>query len=156
MSVLSSLTRIAKTDSKWYLLLGLLSLLKAVGVRHDSRRFRRELLDAGFFLGLGLLLRKVEGKRSSKSSSSSGSTSKTGSGASGLQSKVRSLRGDSADSGSDSSSGTVGGAKESLKDRFSTSDPEPDTTVGALIRRFGDGDSERSKGDGLRGRLSRS
>lgn len=65
MSRVSLLGRVVKTDSKWYLALGVLSLLKAVGVRHDRRRLRRELLDAGTFLALGLLRRQVE-KRTKK------------------------------------------------------------------------------------------
>lgn len=41
-----------------YLAIGLLSLIKAIAVRNDSERFRRELIDAGLFIGVGLLLRK--------------------------------------------------------------------------------------------------
>ncbi|RZV12000.1 hypothetical protein BDK88_0890 [Natrinema hispanicum] len=44
--------------SKVYLAIGALSLVKAVAVRNDRDRFRRELLDAGLFLGIGLALRQ--------------------------------------------------------------------------------------------------
>ncbi|WP_254532168.1 hypothetical protein [Natrinema gelatinilyticum] len=45
-------------SSKVYLAIGALSLAKAVAVRKDRERFRRELLDAGLFLGAGLALRR--------------------------------------------------------------------------------------------------
>lgn len=41
-----------------YLAIGGLSLVKAVMVRNDPERFRRELLDAGLFIGVGLVLRR--------------------------------------------------------------------------------------------------
>lgn len=50
------------TDSwRWYLALGGLSVLKALALRNNRRRFRRELLDAGLFVGIGLLLYRLEG-----------------------------------------------------------------------------------------------
>ncbi|WP_137291147.1 hypothetical protein [Natronorubrum halophilum] len=45
-------------SSKLYLAIGGLSLVKAIAVRNDRNRFRRELLDAGMFIGVGLALRK--------------------------------------------------------------------------------------------------
>ncbi len=45
-------------SSKVYLAIGALSLAKAIAVRKDRERFRRELLDAGLFLGAGLALRR--------------------------------------------------------------------------------------------------
>ncbi|MFC4540759.1 hypothetical protein ACFO5R_02305 [Halosolutus amylolyticus] len=45
-------------SSKLYLAIGVISLVKAIAVRNDSERFRRELVDAGLFLGVGLLLRQ--------------------------------------------------------------------------------------------------
>ncbi len=45
-------------SSKLYLAIGVLSLVKAIAVRNDSERFRRELVDAGLYLGTGLLLRQ--------------------------------------------------------------------------------------------------
>lgn len=45
-------------SSKIYLAIGTLSLVKAIAVRDDRERFRRELLDAGLFLGVGLALRR--------------------------------------------------------------------------------------------------
>ncbi|WP_408960024.1 hypothetical protein [Natrinema sp. 74] len=45
-------------SSKVYLAIGALSLVKAIAVRNDRERFRRELLDAGLFLGAGLVLRR--------------------------------------------------------------------------------------------------
>lgn len=52
--------RLTETNSKWYLLLGALSLVKAFGLRHNRRRSRSELFDAALFLSLGLLLRYLE------------------------------------------------------------------------------------------------
>ena len=45
-------------SSMIYLAIGVLSLVKAIAVRNDPDRFRRELLDAGLFIGIGLVLRK--------------------------------------------------------------------------------------------------
>jgi len=44
--------------STLYLAVGVLSLAKALAIRHDRKRFRRELADAGLFIGLGFLLRR--------------------------------------------------------------------------------------------------
>lgn len=52
--------RLTETNSKWYLLLGAVSLVKAFGLRHNRRRSRSELFDAALFLSLGLLLRYLE------------------------------------------------------------------------------------------------
>ena len=41
-----------------YLAVGTLSLVKAIAVRNDRERFRRELFDAALFLGVGLALRR--------------------------------------------------------------------------------------------------
>lgn len=41
-----------------YLAIGGLSLVKAIAVRNDPERFRRELIDAALFLGVGLVLRR--------------------------------------------------------------------------------------------------
>ncbi len=48
----------ASRSSKLYLAIGVLSLVKAIAVRNDSERFRRELVDAGLYLGIGLVLRQ--------------------------------------------------------------------------------------------------
>ncbi|WP_436346307.1 hypothetical protein [Natronorubrum sp. FCH18a] len=45
-------------SSKLYLVIGGLSLVKAIAVRNDQERFRRELVDAGLFIGVGIALRK--------------------------------------------------------------------------------------------------
>ncbi len=45
-------------SSMLYIGIGVLSLVKAIAVRKDRERFRRELLDAGLFLGVGLVLRR--------------------------------------------------------------------------------------------------
>lgn len=45
-------------NAKLYLAIGGLSLVKAIAVRNDRERFRRELVDAGMFIGAGLLLRQ--------------------------------------------------------------------------------------------------
>ena len=53
-------------SSKVYLAIGALSLAKAVAVRNDRDRFRRELLDAGLFLGAGLVLRRFSKMKAKK------------------------------------------------------------------------------------------
>ena len=50
-----------------YLAIGGLSLLKAIAVRHDRDRFRRELLDAALFIGVGLALRRYARVKAQKS-----------------------------------------------------------------------------------------
>ncbi|WP_435551101.1 hypothetical protein [Natrinema sp. CGMCC1.2065] len=52
--------------SKVYLAIGALSLAKAIAVRNDRERFRRELRDAGLFLGVGLALRRFGKMRAQK------------------------------------------------------------------------------------------
>ncbi len=49
-----------------YLAIGGLSLLKAIAVRNDRERFRRELIDAGFYLGIGLVLRQYSRLKAEK------------------------------------------------------------------------------------------
>lgn len=44
-----------------YLVIGALSVLKAVAMRGNQKRFRAELTDAGLFIGLATILRYVEG-----------------------------------------------------------------------------------------------
>ena len=47
-----------RRQSLLYLAIGGLSLAKAIAVRNDSDRFRRELRDAVFFIVVGLALRR--------------------------------------------------------------------------------------------------
>jgi hypothetical protein len=54
------------TDSRLYFAIGGLSLLKALVVRNDRRRFRSELKDAAMFLAVGLFLRRAEQRRTDK------------------------------------------------------------------------------------------
>ena len=54
------------TDSRLYFAIGGLSLLKALVVRNDRRRFRSELKDAALFLAVGLFLRRAEQRRTDK------------------------------------------------------------------------------------------
>jgi hypothetical protein len=53
-------------SSKVYLAIGALSLAKAIAVRKDRERFRRELVDAGLFLGVGLALRQFSRVKAEK------------------------------------------------------------------------------------------
>jgi hypothetical protein len=53
-------------SSKLYLAIGLVSLLKAIALRNDRTRFRRELIDAGLFLGAGIALRKYSQLKAEK------------------------------------------------------------------------------------------
>ncbi|MXV62977.1 hypothetical protein GS429_13045 [Natronorubrum sp. JWXQ-INN-674] len=55
-------------SSKLYLAIGGISLVKAIAVRNDQERFRRELIDAGLFLGVGLALRKYSQLKAEKRS----------------------------------------------------------------------------------------
>ncbi|ELY84451.1 hypothetical protein [Natrinema altunense] len=53
-------------SSKVYLAIGLLSLVKAIAVRNDRDRFRREIVDAGLFLGVGFALRRFSRVKAQK------------------------------------------------------------------------------------------
>ncbi|RQG94617.1 hypothetical protein [Natrarchaeobius chitinivorans] len=53
-------------SSKLYLAIGILSLVKAIAIRDDRERFRRELMDAGLFIGVGLVLRKYSQLKAQK------------------------------------------------------------------------------------------
>jgi len=53
-------------SSLLYLGIGSISLVKALAVRKDRTRFRRELLDAALFIGVGLALRKYASLRDEK------------------------------------------------------------------------------------------
>lgn len=141
MSLLSKVTRVAKTNSKWYLFLGVLSLLKAVGLRHDKRRLRRELMDAGLYLGLGLLLRKVESKKKAKTSSK--------------QAKGKSSKKSSKSSKSSKKQSANGSGIASLKAKLSGEEQEPESKVDQLRRRLSDSGGKQSP-DSVRSRFTRS
>lgn len=49
-----------------YLAIGAMSLVKAIVLRNDRQRFRRELMDAGLFIGVGLLLRQYSEMKAQK------------------------------------------------------------------------------------------
>ncbi|ELY59538.1 hypothetical protein C491_07013 [Natronococcus amylolyticus DSM 10524] len=53
-------------SSKLYIAIGLLSLAKAIVVYKDRNRFRRELIDAALFLGVGITLRKYSQLKAEK------------------------------------------------------------------------------------------
>lgn len=91
-----------------YLLVGVLSLVKAIAVRNDPDRFRRELLDAGLFIAIGLALRRY-------------STLK--------EAKREELR-ETVPDWVTSEPGEVTGLTERARDRLgSEPDPEPDPTI---------------------------
>lgn len=54
----SLLTGNPSRTSKLYLGIGLLSLVKAIAIRDDRNRFKRELLDAGLYLAIGIALHR--------------------------------------------------------------------------------------------------
>lgn len=54
----SLLTGNPSRTSKLYLGIGLLSLIKAIAVRDDRTRFKRELADAGLYLAIGVALHR--------------------------------------------------------------------------------------------------
>lgn len=49
-----------------YLAIGGISLAKAIALRDDRERFRRELADAALFLGVGLVLRRYSTMKAQK------------------------------------------------------------------------------------------
>lgn len=53
-------------NAKLYLAIGGISLVKAIAVRNDRDRFRRELVDASLFIGAGLALRQYSQLKSEK------------------------------------------------------------------------------------------
>ncbi|NUB90126.1 hypothetical protein HT576_03635 [Haloterrigena sp. SYSU A121-1] len=53
-------------NAKLYIGIGLISLVKAVVVRNDRNRFRRELTDAAMFIGVGLALRQYSTLKAEK------------------------------------------------------------------------------------------
>lgn len=64
MSLLDVLSRLDERSATVYLAVGTLAVLKAVALRNDRKRFRRELREAALFLGLGLVLRTYHKRRS--------------------------------------------------------------------------------------------
>ncbi|EMA40924.1 hypothetical protein [Halobiforma nitratireducens] len=52
--------------SKLYLAIGGISLVKAIAVRNDPDRFRRELRDAALFLGVGFALQRYSKLKAEK------------------------------------------------------------------------------------------
>jgi hypothetical protein len=118
MSIRSAVAGLAKTDSKWYLFVGVLSLLKAVGVRHNPRRFKKELLDAALFLSIGLLLRVAEDGGGSK------------------EAPKRTSNAGRKPSPTDGSADRVRAATDAIRGRLSNSDAEPTSRADAVRRRL--------------------
>lgn len=116
MSPLSLLTRLARIDWRWNAFLCILSLLKAIGLRHDRVRFRRELLDAGRFLVIALVLRKVEGPHN----------------------RYRSAVGRLSRKKSTKTKKAKARAKAASIRRRLKREPEPETAFESLVRRFSD------------------
>ncbi|WP_254864506.1 hypothetical protein [Halovivax gelatinilyticus] len=58
MPIKRALTGDPKRTSLIYLAIGGISLVKAIALRDDRERFRRELIDAAIFIGIGLALRR--------------------------------------------------------------------------------------------------
>lgn len=69
MSLLTLPSRLDERHATIYLAVGVLAALKAVALRDDQRRFRRELREAALFLGLGLVLRTYHSRRSASEES---------------------------------------------------------------------------------------
>lgn len=107
-------------SSKVYLAIGALSLVKAIAVRNDRERFRRELVDAGLFLGVGLLLRRFSKMKAQKRQE--------------LESQLPSWAADMVTSES-ASRGLQALAKRQLQ-RRRRSEPEPEPTLGDRARRM--------------------
>ncbi|MCU4743186.1 hypothetical protein OB955_05655 [Halobacteria archaeon AArc-m2/3/4] len=99
-------------SSMLYLGIGVLSLVKAIAVRKDPDRFRRELVDAGLFIGAGLVLRQYSQLKEEKRAE--------------MQERLPAWL--SPDSGSGSTgSGSGSGLRGRAMQRFS-SEPEPEPT----------------------------
>ncbi|SEQ77867.1 hypothetical protein [Natrinema salaciae] len=103
-------------SSKVYLAIGALSLVKAIAVRNDRERFRRELFDAGLFLGAGLVLRRFGRMKAQKRQE--------------LESQLPNWAADMVTSES-ASRGLQTLAKRQLR---SGSEPEPEPTLGDRAR----------------------
>ena len=102
-------------NSLVYLAIGGLSLAKAIAVRNDSARFRRELRDAVIFIGVGLLLRRYATMKAQK------------------REEIRESVPDWVLGESGSETGLPGRAKR----RFGgESEPRPEATIGDRARRM--------------------
>lgn len=99
-----------------YLTIGAISLVKAVALRNDSSRFRRELMDAGLFLGIGLLLRRYGKMKARK------------------QAELMENAPDWLLGGSSGRSGQRAGIRSRAKRRLGR-EPEPEPTVADRARR---------------------
>ena len=66
MSIQRILTGDPGRTSLIYLGIGAISLAKAIALRDDSERFRRELADAALFIGVGLVLRRFSTMKAQK------------------------------------------------------------------------------------------
>jgi len=97
-------------SSKVYLAIGALSLVKAIAVRRDRDRFRRELLDAGLFLGVGLALRQFDRMKTQKRQE--------------LESQVPDWVADAM-----SSEAARSGLRSIAKQQLGRSEPEPEPTL---------------------------
>jgi len=96
--------------SKVYLAIGALSLAKAIAVRNDRARFRRELLDAGLFLGVGLALRQFTKVKAQKRRE--------------LESQLPDWVADAV-----TSDAATTGVRSLAKQRLGRSEPEPEPTL---------------------------
>ncbi|THE65796.1 hypothetical protein D8Y22_06425 [Salinadaptatus halalkaliphilus] len=114
-----ALARILSGDpsrtSKLYLAIGVLSLVKAIAVRDDQERFRRELADAGLFIGIGIALRKFAQLKAEKRAE--------------IESQVPGWLVDIADS-----EATKTGLQTVAKRRLGRQGPEPEPTIGDRAR----------------------
>ncbi|MFC4987777.1 MULTISPECIES: hypothetical protein [Saliphagus] len=111
MSLKRMLSGDPSRSSLLYIVIGGLSLVKAVALYNDRERFRRELTDAALFLGVGLVLRRYgqlkEQKRQELESQVPGWLAKRG--------------------GSDGSERSGPGLRARAKARFGD-EPEPEPT----------------------------
>lgn len=105
-------------SSKVYLAIGAISLVKAIAVRNDRERFRRELRDAGLFLGVGLLLHRFSKMKAQKRRE--------------LESQIPDWAADVVTSEA-ASKGLQRLAKQQLQSR---SEPEPEPTLGDRARQL--------------------
>ncbi|APW97101.1 hypothetical protein CHINAEXTREME_04650 [Halobiforma lacisalsi AJ5] len=109
--------------SKIYLAIGGISLVKAIAVRKDPDRFRRELRDAALFLGVGIVLRQYSQVKAQKREE--------------LESSLPDWLVGSGDGGAGGPGIDTTALQEAAKQRFGGEEPEPQPESGLRARARG-------------------
>lgn len=110
--------------SKIYLAIGGISLVKAIAVRKDPDRFRRELRDAALFLGVGIALRQYSQVKAQKREE--------------IESSLPDwLLGGAGDGGAGGQGIDTTAIQKAAKQRFGGEEPEPQPESGLRARARG-------------------